>query len=151
MSVLASDSWSLLTGMEPDMVFCCCSPSATRLIDLCLLRCFLAHQDIKKWLWEVWLTISFLATGKSEVHFGDAKRTVLFSNKGAKSTPIQTWLFLDILKQQTTVYLLMVMSIPPRHRAVYFGQVKDFLSLFFLSSWVALSPHIQCSSDRLWI
>ncbi|MCI4386791.1 hypothetical protein PGIGA_G00066730 [Pangasianodon gigas] len=38
--------------MEPDVVFCCCSPSSSRFDVLCILRCFSAHHMIK-FQWDV--------------------------------------------------------------------------------------------------
>lgn len=42
--VVASDSCSQLTGVEPDMVFCFCSPSTLRFDVLRILSCFSAHH-----------------------------------------------------------------------------------------------------------
>lgn len=41
-STVASDYSSWLTRLEADVVFCCCSQSASRICELCILRCFFA-------------------------------------------------------------------------------------------------------------
>lgn len=49
---LASDSCSWLTGVEPDVVFCCCCPSASGFEALFYLRRFSARHGCKVWLFE---------------------------------------------------------------------------------------------------
>ena len=35
---VSSSSWSSMTGVEPGLIFCCCSPSSSRLSKLCIQR-----------------------------------------------------------------------------------------------------------------
>lgn len=44
----ASDSCTWLTGMQPDVFFCCCNPSALKFSILCFLKCFSAHYGCTK-------------------------------------------------------------------------------------------------------
>lgn len=44
----ASDSGSLLTGVEADEVFCCCNTSSARCCLLWVLKCFSAHHGWKR-------------------------------------------------------------------------------------------------------
>ena len=49
----ASAFCSWLTEVEPNVVFCCCSPSASRFDVLYILRCFSAHHNCTEWLSEL--------------------------------------------------------------------------------------------------
>lgn len=53
---VASVSWTELTGTTPDVVFCCCSASASRINTLCVYRCFSAYLGCNQWLFELLLT-----------------------------------------------------------------------------------------------
>ncbi|MEQ2309026.1 hypothetical protein AMECASPLE_034357 [Ameca splendens] len=45
----------VLTGVAPGVVFCCCSPSASRFDVLCVQRCSSACLGCNEWLFELLL------------------------------------------------------------------------------------------------
>uniref|UniRef100_A0A3B4ZJ67 L1 transposable element RRM domain-containing protein n=1 Tax=Stegastes partitus TaxID=144197 RepID=A0A3B4ZJ67_9TELE len=51
----AKIAWARLTGVIPGVVFCCCSPSASRFNMLCVQRCYSAYLGCNKWLFELLL------------------------------------------------------------------------------------------------
>lgn len=55
-STVASDSCSWLTWVEPDVIVCCCRPSASRICGyvVCYMRCFLSCNSCREQL-SAWL------------------------------------------------------------------------------------------------
>lgn len=66
---VVSDSCARLTGVEPGVVICCCSPFASWLAMLCVLKCFSILGLLSVWSFCVCSSSSFLPPRKTISQF----------------------------------------------------------------------------------